>query len=352
MELISIIVPVYNVLPYLGQCVESLVNQTYGEIEILLVDDGSTDGSGGMCDRLAGEDKRIRVFHQDNKGLSEARNTGIENARGEYLCFVDSDDWVAESYCDRLYHALKENRTGIALCGFQRVMEGFVEEGGASGSGQAVYTERTGDEGTACYLTEEILPWLGDWKSEPYAKLVVAWNKLYEKACFEQIRYPKGKLHEDEFVVHLLLDTQKAVAVVPQILYYYRQRPDSIMGRCDYETNMAHSEEVEAFEDRVRFYRIRNRKAFSDAFHNYMRAANSYYEIYRRKADRLYRERAAEIQQAYKKNYMESRKELSGYEALRFGLFAIMPRSYSRLCSLKYALKAEIQKNGTMEDSG
>ena len=350
MELISIIVPVYNVLPYLRKCVDSLINQTYSEIEILLVDDGSIDGSGELCDRLAGDDRRIRVFHQDNKGLSEARNAGIEKARGNYLCFVDSDDWVAENYCGSMYCALKENQTGIALCGFRRVIGDTTEAKEPLRIGKDVYAERNKNERTVCYLTEEILSWLEDWKSEAYARLVVAWNKLYEKRCFEQIRYPKGKLHEDEFVVHHLLDTQSAVAVVPQTLYYYRQRPDSIMGRCDYETNMAHSEEVEAFEDRVRFYRTSNRKAFLDAFHNYMRAANSYYEIYRRKTGEPYQKRAEEIQRIYKKNYMESWKELSGYEIFRFGLFAIMPRTYSRLCSLKYAVKAEMQKDGTMED--
>lgn len=331
MELISIIVPVYNVYLYLEKCVKSLTGQTYQETEILLIDDGSVDGSGSLCDRLAETDERIRVVHQDNQGLSEARNTGIRCAKGDYLCFVDSDDWVADSYCEKLYCALKDGKTGIALCGFGRV-ESEDEE------------MPVGNAETIHYQIDEILPWLGDWKSQEYARLVVAWNKLYARDCFEQIRYPAHRLHEDEFIIHRLLATQSTVAVVSQPLYYYRQRPDSIMGKGDYDTNIHHSEVLEAFEDRLQFYQTRNRKAFSDAFHNYMRAANSFYDIYTKQFDRVYQEKAIEILRRYRAFYHTDFRRFRGKEMFQFGLFAYLPKTYSTLCRLKYERK--MKRNG------
>ncbi|MDE6492448.1 MAG: hypothetical protein K2L37_04795, partial [Lactobacillus sp.] len=191
------------------------------------------------------------------------------------------------------------------------------------------------------YQIEEILPWLADWKSEEYARLVVAWNKLYARKCFEQIRYPAHKLHEDEYVVHRILATQQSVAVISQPLYYYRQRSDSIMGKGDYDTNIRHSEVLEAFEDRLLFYQTRNRKAFSDAFHNYMRAANSYYDAYTKQLDRVYQEKAVEILQRYRTLYHMKRSCFSRKEIFQFGLFASLPRTYSALCRLKYERKME-----------
>ena len=117
LPLVSIIVPVYNIMEYLPRCVESLRNQTYETIEILLVDDGSTDGTGALCDRLAAEDSRIRVFHKENGGSSSARNLGIAQAKGEYLGFVDSDDYVEPDMYERLYYAVEQNGLPIAQTG-------------------------------------------------------------------------------------------------------------------------------------------------------------------------------------------------------------------------------------------
>lgn len=336
METISIIVPVYNVFPYLRKCVKSLTDQTYKRIEIILVDDGSADGSGELCDRLAKEDERIRVIHQKNAGLSEARNTGIEFAEGDYLCFVDSDDWVAQSYCERLYRALKKGNAGIALCDFVRVADE-----------SAVMGEK-GE--TSFFSASEITGWLADWRSEKYARAVVAWNKLYARDCFRNVRYPSGKLHEDEFVIHLLLDTQKNVAVVSEALYYYRQRADSIMGKCDHKSNPHYLDKLEALEGRIRFYENRNRRAFLDAFHNNMRAANSYYEIYRKLPGETYQRKSKQIWRRYRELFHEYRRSFEMKELIQLGLFAWMPQVYSLLCAIKYRMWEDGKNYGAVEN--
>ena len=119
-DLVSVIIPVYNVGEYLQTCIDSVKRQTYKDLQIILVDDGSTDGSGLICDKAAKEDDRIRVIHRTNGGLSAARNSGIEEANGEYICFIDSDDWVDESFVERLYQLAEKDNADVAACGYYR----------------------------------------------------------------------------------------------------------------------------------------------------------------------------------------------------------------------------------------
>ena len=125
-SLISIVVPIYNVEDYLNECIYSLINQTYKNIEIILVDDGSTDNSGNIADGLSKIDSRINVYHKNNGGLSDARNFGIEHSKGKYICFVDSDDYVKEDYVESMYTNLVQNKTKISCCGFCHLYENDV----------------------------------------------------------------------------------------------------------------------------------------------------------------------------------------------------------------------------------
>ena len=214
-ELISIIVPIYNVADYVEKCVASLVKQTYRKIEIILVDDGSTDGSGAICERLAQTDDRIQVVHKVNGGLSDARNAGIEHAKGAYYAFIDSDDYVDEHMVEALYYALLTNKAEISICGFQAVDEkgNFLSEMTSSGLMTGCYTKG--------YIYEE--------SCKPYGwNYIVAWNKLYKKDLFQRIRYMKGKVHEDEFIFHYLIEQCERVAVIEDKCYYYLQRQKSI----------------------------------------------------------------------------------------------------------------------------
>ena len=204
--LISVIVPVYKVENYLGRCVESLLAQTYENIEIILVDDGSPDNCPVMCDEYAKEYEKIRVIHQENKGLSGARNAGIDNAKGEYLAFVDSDDLWSPHFLESLYKALKENDADIAQCRWEYM------------HGDELKEAYDADAKTVCFTGREMLANL---YIQTGAYYVVAWNKLYKKELFENIRYPEGRIHEDEATTYKLFDLAKKCVFVDNALYGY-----------------------------------------------------------------------------------------------------------------------------------
>lgn len=204
--LISIIVPVYRVEAYLGRCVESLLAQTYERLEILLVDDGSPDGCPGICEAYAKKDPRVRVIHQENAGLSGARNTGIEAAGGAYLAFVDSDDYVSADFIRILYELIRETGSAISQCRFDYVQGGPIrsKEAGAYRiyQGEGLMEQLYGPEAEATYF-------------------VVAWNKLYRRELFERIRYPKGRIHEDEATTYRLFHEGEQLVSTGQALYGY-----------------------------------------------------------------------------------------------------------------------------------
>lgn len=214
-ELISVIVPVYNVEPYLRRCVESILHQTYQNLEILLVDDGSTDASGAICDEYATLDDRVTVIHQKNGGLSAARNMGIDRAKGEYLCFVDSDDLLDCHMVETLYTDLTEQGAEIAVVGFQMFEREseithpeFITQVQCMSGRDAIRSTLVSDE-------------LGDF----------AWNKLYKKDLFRGIRYPLGRMMEDQGTTYKLFLQCEKVVYRPVPLYYYYQRADSILHR-------------------------------------------------------------------------------------------------------------------------
>ncbi len=200
---VSIIVPVYNVEACLSECVESLLAQTYGNLEIILIDDGSTDNSGSLCNELARKDKRIKVVHQANKGLSGARNTGLETSTGIYLAFVDSDDTVKPDFIRSLLKAAETSMSAIVVCGYN-------DETPSS----AVLS---GEEATVRLLTrQENLD-------------ILTWNKLYRKSLFSRkIRFPEGKIHEDNLTTYKLYAKAERICFIDKSLYCYRAREDSI----------------------------------------------------------------------------------------------------------------------------
>lgn len=213
-DLISVIVPVYKVEKYLTKCINSIISQTYKNIEIILVDDGSPDLCPQICDGWAERDKRIRVIHKKNGGLSDARNAGIENAQGNYLVFVDSDDYIDRMMIEKLYVRIKKEHSELALCGVYRV---DYEKG----------------ERMEPFLDFENSVWSQkDFWDYYYKKstgsLAVAWNKLYLARLFRKERYDIGRIHEDEFIIHRLIAQCKRISVISDRLYYYVQRQGSI----------------------------------------------------------------------------------------------------------------------------
>lgn len=215
MDLISIIVPVYNVEQYLNRCVESIVNQTYSNIEIILVDDGSPDHCPEICDKWAAMDSRIKVIHKENGGLSDARNIGLEIAVGDFIGFVDSDDWIAQDMYYVLYNDLMTNNSDISACAVKRVYESSMQ------------MENLTKNGCMVLETEEAMKALIEqtWLKQP------VWYKLYRREIIEDIEFPIGKYHEDAFWTYQIIGRAHRVSITDKTYYYYWQRGNSIMGK-------------------------------------------------------------------------------------------------------------------------
>ena len=215
---ISVIVPVYKVEPYLRRCIDSILAQTYTDFELILVDDGSPDNCDRICDEYAEKDSRIRVIHKENGGLSSARNAGISEAKGEYLCFIDSDDCVSPMYCSLLLKAAAENACQIAACSVRR----FKEECELNCDNSFV----TNKEFSAEKMTfDDYL------KRQMSGKIEMGvWNRIYHKSIFSDIAFIEGRIHEDILFAGDLLSVEGCqVAYIDVPLYFYRQRESSIM---------------------------------------------------------------------------------------------------------------------------
>lgn len=227
-EKISVIIPIYNSEKYLNRCIQSAVQQVYPNLEILLVDDGSVDSSGKLCDEWQKKDPRIRVVHKENGGLSDARNAGLDTALGDYIAFLDSDDFLAPDMLQNLLSAMKSADAKISICNFL-----YVDEGGRPLSSR----NRTlpirdevisGLEAVDRTMMDEEKGWY----------YVTAWNKLYWKGLFSDIRFPYGKIHEDEFIAHHLLGKCDRIACIRSAGYYYVQRPGSIIHSRNEKTHL------------------------------------------------------------------------------------------------------------------
>ena len=240
---VSVIVPIYNAEPWLEECVQSILDQdfpaSYGTIEVLLIDDGATDGSGALCDRLAKRDNRIKVVHQENQGLSGARNTGIDMARGRYYAFIDSDDVVRPAYLKKMYEACEAHDAYMAICAVEDVQEN------GKPLPEPVFTPPT-QEGV--FRGKDLL---NDFYAPNGTYYTVAWNKLYRAEVWKLLHYPEGRLHEDDFVAHRLFWRCDKVVCLPDVLYNYRLRSGSIM-----RTSLKPGafDAVDGLADRYRFY--------------------------------------------------------------------------------------------------
>ena len=232
---ISVIVPVYKVEQLLHRCVESILRQSFYNFELILVDDGSPDSCGAICEAYAAQDNRIHVIHQKNGGLSAARNTGIDyvlaNSSSHWLAFVDSDDWVHPDFLKVLHAVAKQTLCKISACGFFRT------------EGEPFPAEQ--DFSVQCLSADDY--YCGQIHDDVTA---VAWNKLYHRSLFKNLRYPIGKLHEDEFTTYLAVYHTGKVGVTPAQLYAYYQNPEGIM-RSEWNPRRMHV--LEAFEQQIAF---------------------------------------------------------------------------------------------------
>lgn len=208
MPLISVIVPVYNVEQYAHRCINSILNQTFTDFELILVDDGSTDKSGNICDEYGVEDSRVRVFHQNNKGQSAARNLALkwvfDNADSSYIAFIDSDDWIHPRYLELLHNAVVELNVNISQC---------------------IHIETQKDDVAVELNFQKKIVTVEEQYTHYYSACV--WGKLFARKCFENIWFPEGKIYEDVAIWYKILFTEKKIAIVEDELYYYYINPES-----------------------------------------------------------------------------------------------------------------------------
>lgn len=213
-DVVTIVVPVFNVAPFLPHCLESLAAQSYPNLEIILVDDGSTDGSGALCDRFARTDPRVRVVHQPNAGLASARNAGMAIATGEFVLFIDSDDWVGSELVAHLRDVMRVTNADIVVGDFVST-ENVDEPTRPVQSTDA--TVLSPDKAIRALLGPQHVLW------------TVAWGKLFRRSVLTGLAFPHGRLHEDEFFTYRALAQAERVALTQAAHYFYRQRPGSIM---------------------------------------------------------------------------------------------------------------------------
>lgn len=235
---VSIIVPVYNVEEYLPECIDSLIGQTYKNLEIILVDDGAKDKSGNICDEYAKKDERIRVIHKKNGGLGDARNTGAKSATGEYLLFIDSDDWVHEDLVKKTFEAAEAKNADIVLFHFAR-----VEEGKITGS-SSVNVNVPVNEALSVENNPQII--VSSWSGV---------DKLYRRSFWEEnaFQFTVGRYFEDLGTIPKVMAMAKKVVHIPDVLYYYRIRKSSIMH--DPNLEKKYIDRIFVMEDVLAYYK-------------------------------------------------------------------------------------------------
>lgn len=260
--MISVIVPVYKVEKYLDRCVQSIVDQTYRNLEIILVDDGSPDNCGSLCDAWAAKDSRIKVIHKENGGLSDTRNAGMAIATGEYIAFVDSDDHIAPNMYQLLYERMCADRSDIAACGVEMIFEDGSPSRMLTKAGKCVLNTA---EAMEAIIAES-------WLKQP------VWYKLYKAVLIRDIPFPAGKYHEDVFWSYRAVALAQKVSVFDTPCYFYIQRSGSIMGE---GYSLKRLDAIEAKWQRMEYlekefpqltYRARTDLLFSCVYHGQLAA--------------------------------------------------------------------------------
>lgn len=213
-DVITIIVPVYNTAEYLDQCVQSILNQSYRNLEIILVDDGSTDLSGSICDKYAVTDIRVRVIHQQNKGISEARNRGLDIAQGQYVTFVDSDDFIAPKMYEILINEMRITDADIVICNFACVDE------------EDNIIER---QSPICNETLSVSSLIHKLYLNNFWYYTVVWNRIYKKEIFKTLRFNLMKVNEDNYIFYDSVKNARKIVTIQSPLYFYRRRIGSVM---------------------------------------------------------------------------------------------------------------------------
>lgn len=331
-RLVSIVIPVYNVESYLETCVESIINQSYKELEIILVDDGSTDRCGDICEMLSAKDNRIAVYHKKNGGLSDARNYGIERAHGELLGFVDSDDYIETGMIAGMVAAIENNNADIAICGYKKVYKNVILD---KKPHSRVYTK---DQALYQLLRGS------DFQDH-------VWAMVFKTELWEGIRFPKGKLYEDVRTTYKLFLRANRIVTVDESFYNYRQRGSSIV-KLDFNSGKLQC--LEAEEELLSIPYFMNNNKFQNCIKKRILRTKGYVvqEILLHSEDDVFNKQQAivrSIQNEYKKNavsiirddgFSTSLKLVAVYSALGYHVLKFTYRKgiMSKLLKERYVL--------------
>ena len=243
-DLISVVVPAYNVEKYISECIDSILKQSYKNIEVILVDDGSTDNTSSICEQYKSNYNNVLLVTQSNGGLSAARNAGINVASGTYICFIDSDDYIDSFMLEQLHNAIVNNNADIAICGIQKVTE----------LGEPT-TCTAQDLKNGVYSSADIRL-LGNLTIRGYWTYTIACNKLFKKSIFNDCRFYNGRIIEDEIIFDDIMDRCQTIATIADKLYYYRER----------ETSITSTKNLKVSQDRVFAYCKRSKWFFDNGF--------------------------------------------------------------------------------------
>ena len=274
--MVSVIIPVYNVLPFLKEALDSVVNQTYKDIEIIIVDDGSTDGSAAVCDEYK-KDPRIIVIHQKNQGLSIARNTGLDIAKGDYIAFLDSDDVLLPDMIQTMVEGIIKSNADIAVCGYNTI----YSKGNIS-------SRKTKKGNGLTILKEEMLSREEAMKRITDVLRPCAWNKLYKKEIWDCLRFPANRVFEDTWVLPQMLENANRIYLIPKKLILYRKRMGGISSTIN-EKNIEDKIDARTYlENYIKNFSLEksNKEEFHDFFEDNVRKLTfCYIELVRLKRE-------------------------------------------------------------------
>jgi len=307
--LISIIVPIYKVEDFIHTCIESVLNQTYSNWELILVNDGSPDNSPEICDEYASQDQRIKVFHKPNGGVASARNLGLDNITGEYVTFLDSDDFFHPEYLESLLNLGIQHSADIVQCGFIRGVE---------------KTFPIINKEQEIKVVDNYDVFL-----KGYAKIIV-WGKLYKKYLFEELKIPENKLFEDDFITWRWYYKAKKIVVTNKLLYYYTDNNESTMAGYEKKPRL---DFMEAYEERIEFFKNISEKSMED--YSRMHFCKALLLTYENKM--LTKEQRQYVYINFQKNWSNIKysKYIPIHLKTLFYMFNIAPKSVSYILSLK-----------------
>lgn len=320
MPRISVIVPVYNVEPYIHQSVDSILAQTFTDFELILVDDGSPDNCPSICDEYVKKDNRVHVIHQENSGLSAARNAGLEIAKGDYVSFVDSDDMIHPQFLALLVDAIQSKEYKIVACQLTCFDNGLE-------------FEPIDKCPIACMSSEEACERLYDIDTYEGISFITAWGKLYSRDLFDHIRFPVGRLNEDQFVTYKLIYAMEEIGLVKAPLYGYRINPTGIMHST---FTIQRYDNLDALYEAKAFFYDRNERSIVDHVQKRIDWTKAAYSLYARK-NGIYRK----VNRAYKLPFRKAYQILvneRGVDKADYFVYQLYP-NYIRFLSVIRKLK-------------